>query len=385
MSEAAVLAAMVEVEQAFLDALVDTGLAPGTARQDLSDLVGRDDVPALAQAAEAGGNPVIPLVTLLRERVNHADTSRWLHRGLTSQDVLDTALVLCARDAGAATRTSLRAVIEELADLAERHRGTAMVARTLTQHAVPTTFGVKVAGWLGALLDSYGALSALTYPLQLGGAAGTLSALVELGDREAALACREAVAARLGLELVNPWHTSRGTLTRIGDAATGCTDALAVIANDVLTLSRPEIGELAEAAPGGSSTMPHKQNPVLSALVRRTALAAPGLAATLHRSGAEQVDERAAGAWHVEWATLTVLLRRTVVAAAQAVELVQGLRVDRRRMAATLAAADGVRAEQRAMAELVGRPPGETYTGLADEIIDDVVARVQTALEKEPS
>jgi 3-carboxy-cis,cis-muconate cycloisomerase len=315
-------------------------------------LDGRVDAEQLAMDAEAGGSPVIPLVRLLRERDEAA------HRGLTSQDVVDSALMLMASAACADLRRDLAAVIDRLAALAVEHRGTPMVARTLTQHAVPTTFGFRVAAWLTAVLDADDDVARLVFPRQVGGAAGTRAAIVELG--------RELPPD------VPRWHTTRAPVTRLGDALVGCTDACARIANDVLTMSRPEIGELAEGTGGGSSTMPGKANPVLSVLIRRAALTTPQLASTLHLAAAQQVDDRADGAWHAEWATLRDLVRRTLVAASQAVDLVTGLRVDGDRMAATLAAAgDAVLAEQRSLSD----HPAPTYLGDAAAYVDHVVAR----------
>ena len=311
LSNPALLHAMVAVEAAWLDTLVDAGIAPSSAAADLGALVSDDDASLVAAAAEATGNPVVPLVALLRERLAGPapDAARWLHRGLTSQDVLDTALMIGARDAVSAVADELRGQIRALVDLVEAHRGTPMVARTLTQHAVPTTFGLKAGHWLTGVLDAYDDLSALVFPVQVGGAAGTMAAAVELADAAAApvpavMELSVGLAGRLGLTASAPWHTTRTPVTRLGDAAVRCTDAWGRIANDVLTLSRPEIGELAEGAGGGSSTMPHKANPVLSLLVRRAALATPQLAATLHLAAAESVDERADGGWHAEWATL---------------------------------------------------------------------------------
>ena len=381
MSDGALLAAMVEVEQAWLTALVRSGIAPRTAGHPLHGLVSTDDLPALASAAADGGNPVIPLVTMLRDRLPDPEAARWLHRGLTSQDVLDTALMLLARDAVAAIRSSLRAQVVALADLATVHRDTPMVARTLTQHAVPTTFGLKVAGWLTGILDAYVDLGAVRLPVQLGGAAGTLAALVELGDTASARACVGAATRHLGLAESPPWHTTRTPVTRLSDAAVRCTDAWGRVANDVLALGRPEVGELAEGQGGGSSTMPHKANPVLSTLLRRAALAAPQLGATLHLAAAGQVDERADGAWHAEWGTLALLLRRTVVAGSQATDLVTGLRVRTDRMSATLDAAGAdVLAEQRSMAALADRPPRDGYRGLDTELVDAAVRRAHTVL-----
>jgi len=381
MSDSALLVAMVEVEQAWLTALVRSGIAPRAAGHALHGLVSTDDLPALASAAADGGNPVIPLVTMLRDRLPDPEAARWLHRGLTSQDVLDTALMRLARDTVAAIRSSLRAQVVALADLATVHRDTPMVARTLTQHAVPTTFGLKVAGWLTGILDAYDDLGAVRLPVQLGGAAGTLAALVELGDTASARACVAAATSQLGLAESPPWHTTRTPVTRLGDAAVRCTDAWGRVANDVLALGRPEVGELAEGRGGGSSTMPHKANPVLSTLLRRAALAAPQLGATLHLAAAGQVDERADGAWHAEWGTLALLLRRTVVAGSQATELVTGLRVRTDRMRATLdtAGAD-VLAEQRSMAALADRPPRDGYRGLDTELVDAAVRRAHTVL-----
>lgn len=379
-TDAAFLTAMVSVESAWLAALRH--------EVDLADLVGVDDLAALAAAAEAGGNPVIPLVALLRDRLElrSAEGARLLHRGLTSQDVVDSALMLAARDAVEVLTRLLAEQVRTLADLAEAHRDTPVVARTLTQHAVPTTFGLKVATWLGGLLDAADDLGMLTFPVQLGGAAGTMAAATELGVD--VTAARADVAGRLGLARVPPWHTTRTAVTRIGDALVGCTDACGRIANDVLTLSRPEIGELAEGTGGGSSTMPHKANPVLSVQVRRAALTTPQLAATLHLAAAGQVDERADGAWHAEWATLRDLARRTVTATSQTADLLAGLRVFPERMAATLdAARDDVLAEQRSVADLagqapMGQPPTGDYLGEAGALVDAVLDRARSHLEE---
>lgn len=372
-SDAAVLTAMVDVEQAWLAVLVDAGVAPGTVAPSLAGLAGPDDLAGLAAAAEAGGNAVIPLVALLRSRVDDG-TARWLHRGLTSQDVVDTALMLCVRDVLHDLAAGLRSQVEVLTPLVRTHRSTPMVGRTLTQHAVPTTFGLKAAGWLTGVLDVHDDLVDLRLPAQVGGAAGTRAAVAELGGDPAATAV--ALADRLGLEAAPVWHTHRRPVTRVGDTLVACTDVWGRIARDVLTLGRPEVGELAEGTGGRSSTMPHKANPVLSTLVRRAALTGPGLAATLHLAAADQGDERADGAWHAEWETLQLLARRTHVAAAQTLDLLGGLRVDPARMAANLAAAgDGVRAEQRAMADLAGHAPTATYAGDTDAQVDAVLAR----------
>jgi 3-carboxy-cis,cis-muconate cycloisomerase len=388
-SDEALLAAMVAVEQLWLDALVGTGIAPASAAaSDLRGLVSPGHTEWLANESESGGNPAMALVSLLRDglREGHPEAARWLHRGLTSQDVVDTALMVCAGEAVARIRLALREQVRLLAELAETHRATPMVARTLTQHAVPTTFGLKVAGWLTGVLDAYDEVAALVLPVQVGGAAGTLAATVELAAHlpdpvRTATGLALELATGLGLTPSTPWHTSRSTITRLGDASVRCTDAWGRIANDVLTLSRPEIGELAEGTGGGSSTMPHKANPVLSTLVRRAALTTPQLGATLHLAAAESADDRSAGPWHAEWATLRTLLRRTVVAGEQTTELVGALRVHGDRMAETLAAAaEDARAEQRSMADLAGTPGGGAYLGATEALLEAPLARAEGVL-----
>ncbi|ROR90805.1 lyase family protein [Nocardioides aurantiacus] len=395
-TDAALLHGLVAVEQAWLDVLVDRGIAPSAARRDLTSLVTSADVTLVASRAESSGNPLVPLLTLLRERGGRpvADPGRWLHRGLTSQDVVDTALVLGARAATRELLGSLDRQVSALATLAERHRDDLMAGRTLTQHAVPLTFGLKAAQWLRGVLDARDALRGLRFPVQVGGAAGTLAAVAEIaGGPDAALATVADVARSLGLEPSPPWHTVRTPFTAYADALVRTTDALGHVANDVLVLARPEVGELAEpavAGRGGSSTMPQKANPVLSVLVRRAALAAPALGAQLHLAAAEAVDERPDGGWHTEWATLATLSRRTLVAASQAAELLEGLHVDTGAMSALVAQrSSALLAERRSMRELTAPPVGSTrprpeddfdpahYLGATASIIDGVLARAR--------
>ena len=369
----AFVAAMLEVETAWLEALGIEGVS-----LDLDPEVWIDELSG--REVEAVANPAGALVARLRDGLDPA-AARWLHRGLTSQDVVDSALMLMLRDAVADLVVDLRRLVRQLADLADEHRETAMVARTLTQQAVPTTFGLKAATWLTGVLDAWDDVRLLSFPVQLGGAAGTMAAVVELGRDPAEM--RAAVATGLGLADVPPWHTARRPVTRIGDALVACTDAWSRIANDVLTLSRPEIGEVSEGVGGGSSTMPHKANPVLSTLIRSAALTTPQLAATLHLAAADQTDERAAGAWHAEWDTLRLLTRRALTAGAQTADLLDELRVHPERMLATLdASADDTRAEQRVMAELAGHEPTGDYLGSAGDLVDAVLARAQTHLKE---
>jgi 3-carboxy-cis,cis-muconate cycloisomerase len=322
------LEAMLDAERALVTAGASAGTTPAEIATEIAAACDaeRFDFEQLVDEGRAVGNLAEPLVRALTGLVGD-EAARYVHRGATSQDIVDTASMLVSRRALALVLAEADDVAAAAATLARDHRETLMVARTILQQAVPTTFGLKAAGWLTGVLDALDDLSALRFPVQVGGAAGTLSALVEIGDPARAVDCVAATVRALGLDEATPWHTTRATVTRIGDAAVRCTDAWGRIANDVLTLSRPELGEVAEAAGGGSSTMPHKANPVLSTLVRRAALAAPNLGATLHLAAAEEVDERADGSWHVEWQNLATLVRRTVVAGAQTADLLLGLRV----------------------------------------------------------
>lgn len=377
-SDSAFLAAMAAVENAWLTLLVAQGVAPATAQTDLTAVVSKDDVAELADAAEQDGNPVPGLARLLRARVA-AEPARWLHRGLTSQDVVDTALMLCGRQALERIGAEIATQIEILIELAERHDGTPMLARTLTQPALPSTLGVKVAHWLSGVLDAVDTLNVLpSLPVQAGGAAGTLAAATELaGTPEAAIALCDALADALGLAPSAPWHTARSVLTRIGDVCVTCTDAWGHIANDVAMSSRSEIGEMGEGRPGGSSSMPHKRNPVLSILIRRAALTAPALGAVLHQASSASVDERADGGWHAEWATLRTLARHTVSCAAQTTELLQTVAVNSQQLAENLQVAHGLFSEQHSMAELTGRAARSDYTGAAAQLVESTLQRAR--------
>ncbi|WP_439029350.1 lyase family protein [Gordonia terrae] len=383
MSTAALLDAMVSVENVWLATLVDSGIAPATAAADLSDLIRPGDLDPIARAAERDGNPVTGLVALMRSRVD-GDPSRWLHRGLTSQDVLDTALMWCLRDGLKAITDDIGRQLHQLIELTEANRGAPMLTRTLTQAAVPGTVGRKFAVWLTAILDAAEGVKACSaLPIAAGGAAGTLAATTELaGSPEAAVSLTRSWADGLGLAAADPWHTTRSVITRTGDALVGCCDAWGHLANDVAAGIRA--GELAEGSSGGSSTMPHKNNPVLTVLLRRAALTAPPLGATLHAASAASVDERSDGGWHAEWATLATLTRRTVVAAAEATDLLAGLQVDIDLAAENLADAQGIRAEQQTMAELTGREPAPDYLGATDIFIDNALQRARDYLKDTP-
>ena len=347
----AVLAAILAVEAAWATVLEKAALAPAgsaavvTAAADVS----RYDAADIALRAQGGGNPVIPLLVDLRAQVRALDTAnigaiRAVHTSLTSQDVLDSALMLLARNAITALLADVRSSTTALATLADQHADTLCVARSLTQHSLPVTFGLRAAQWFHGLAAAARNLESVPLPVQSGGAAGTLASgtvMVETASgKETGRAPRNAVTAldlsdRLATQLglaptPAPWHTNRLAVTAVGDALAGVTDALGKFAADILFLSRPEVAEVAEPrAPGRgvSSAMPQKQNPVLSVLVRSAALQTPNLAAQLHQAAANFNDERPDGAWHSEWQAFRELLRLSLGAAGLARELAEGLQV----------------------------------------------------------
>ncbi|CAH0125132.1 3-carboxy-cis,cis-muconate cycloisomerase [Arthrobacter sp. Bi26] len=346
----AVLAAILTVEEAWATVLDEAGLAPAGSAAVVAAAadVQRYDVAGIAVRAQGGGNPVIPLLADLREQVRNLDTGgigavQAVHTSLTSQDVLDSALMVLAAGAVRELKAELKAATSALAVLAEAHAATLCVARSLTQHSLPYSFGLRAAQWFNGLAAAASRLEALDLPVQTGGAAGTLAAGTVLTEgtvltdgvltagRLSPFDLADRLAARLGLATVPaPWHTNRLAVTGLGDALAAVTDAAGKMAADILFLSRPEVAELAEpraAGRGVSSAMPQKQNPVLSVLIRSAALQAPALAAQLHLAAANFNDERPDGAWHSEWVALRQLLRLALGAAAQMRELAEGLQV----------------------------------------------------------
>lgn len=354
----AVLAALVEAEVALTRAWGDVGVAPAEVVAAVDAALGSLADPAaliapgeLALRSVAGGNPVIPLVAVLRDAVA-GDAAKWVHRGATSQDIVDSALMLVASRAVQAIDDRLTAALASLAAFAAQHAETACAARTLTQHAVPTTWGARAAGWMRGIERAQERLRDVAgqgvLPAQLGGAAATLSAFVEQSDADNAAALPAAFAARLGLATSSaPWHTQRWPITELGDALVQALDALGKFATDVAGAARTEVGELLVAAGGGSSAMPQKQNPVQAVLIRSAAMRAPMLGATLHQASAFAVDERPDGAWHAEWPTLRELCRITLGAAAHAADLAAGIRLDEGAVARVLAATGGLIVSER--------------------------------------
>ncbi|MDY0910124.1 lyase family protein [Microbacterium sp. CFBP9034] len=388
-SDAAIVDALVTAEVALARALARVGALDPDAAERLSAEFGwtpggcrGHGVAAtdLALAAAEGGNPVIPLVAALRGRGVEPEA---IHRGATSQDILDTALMLVARDALGRVIADLERSDRALSVFAAEHAAVVAAARTLTQHAVPTTVGARAAGWVRGIRRALRRLREVRdgLPAQLGGAGGTLAATADEWGTDAAAALPAAFSAELGLATPDaPWHTERSPVTELGDALVQAVDAVGKIAADVAVLTRPEIGELAEGRGGGSSAMPQKQNPVASVLIRSAALRAPQLAATLHLASAFAVEERPDGAWHAEWPTLRELLRLALGSSAHAAALAEGLVVDRAAVARNLALSDGRIVSERLARVLVPRIGKDRFAALIGEASPGSLADALRAL-----
>ncbi|MFD7794805.1 3-carboxy-cis,cis-muconate cycloisomerase [Streptomyces sp. NPDC059759] len=353
-SDAAYLRALLDAEAALTRAQASLGLAPAEAAAAVSEAAAGAgfDVASIALRARSGGNPVIPLVADLTAAVA-AEHGPYVHRGATSQDILDSATMLVAARTLDVLLGDLDRTARALARLAREHRDTVLPGRTLTQHAVPTTFGLKTAGWRSLVLDARDRVRTVrsSLPAQLGGAAGTLAAFTVFGADDTR-DLTAAYARELGLAApVLPWHTLRTPVADLAGALAFTAGALGKTAVDVLTLSRTEIAELAEGSGGGSSAMPHKANPVRATVVAAAARRAPLLAATLYGALTAE-DERPAGAWHAEWEPLRDLLRLVGGAAAQAAELTEELRVDSAAMREHLDLTHGLIVSERLAAEL---------------------------------
>ncbi|MFE6666205.1 3-carboxy-cis,cis-muconate cycloisomerase [Streptomyces sp. NPDC057697] len=400
-ADSAFLRAMLDAEAALTRAQSGCGLAPaeaGAAVTSAAADAGRFDVRDLALRARADGDPVLPLAMDLAAAVE-PDIRPYVHRGATSQDILDTAAMLVAVRTLAPLLDDLARTGDAVARLAAAHRNTPMAGRTLTQHAVPTTFGLKAAGWRALVLDARDRLSAVreSLPVQLGGAVGTLAAFEAYAPTEdvdaidPGLPLIQAFAGELGLaEPLLPWHTLRTPVADLAGALAFTAGALGKLAADVLSLSRTEVGELVEGRGEGTAAMTHRSDPVQATLIAAAARRAPGLAATLYGSLAAE-DERPAGAWHAEWEPLRELLRLVGGAAHHAAGLTGTLRVVPYAMRENLQLTDGLIVAERlaaVFAERIGRRrAGEVLVSAADRAraettdLADVLADV---LDEEP-
>lgn len=372
-SDLAWLQAMLDAEAALARAQAAVGTVPAAAAEVITRAARAEhlDVRELSVAARETANPVVGLVRALTRVVAEAspEAAEYVHHGSTSQDVFDTGAMLVAARTLRLIRADLERSAAALAALAARHRDTAMAGRTLALHAVPTTFGLKAAGWRRLLLDARDRVAVVLdggLPVSLGGAAGTLAGYLEFATGEPAARDEEdypgrllaAYAAETGLARPPlPWHALRTPMADLAAALAFVTGALGKIAVDVQSLTRTEVGEVAEpavAGRGASSAMPHKRNPVLATLLRSAALQVPVLAAGVTQCLVCE-DERSAGVWHAEWQLLRECLRLAGGAAHTAVELAEGLLVRPERMRANLALTGSQVVSERISAVLAPR------------------------------
>jgi 3-carboxy-cis,cis-muconate cycloisomerase len=350
------LQSMLDVEAALARALAAKGVIPVSAVDPWVRCCQADqiDLPSLVIAAQDAGNIAIPMVKQLTAAVTavDADAARYVHWGATSQDVIDTGRVLQLRAAINVITHELAALVEALAGMAQCYRDTPMIGRTWLQHALPITFGMKLAGWLDALLRHQERLAACREQvcvLQFGGASGTLASL---GEHASSVA--QAMAHELDLAIPHlPWHAHRDRFVECATTLGMLTGTLGKIARDISLMSQTEVAELSEpGAPGrgGSSSMPHKRNPVGSAAVLSAATRVPSLVATLLAAMPNE-HERALGGWQSEWETLPEIVSLSAAALAHLRSVIDGLQVDTARMRSNIDASRGmVMAESVALA-----------------------------------
>jgi 3-carboxy-cis,cis-muconate cycloisomerase len=372
-SDRRVLQGMLDFEAALARAEAAQGVIPVAAAAAIESQCRAElfDVEKIARGAAAAGNLAIPLIEALTASVasRHPHAARFVHWGATSQDAIDTGLVLQLRDAIAHLESNLERFSRALAALAHAHKNTPMAGRTWMQQALPITFGLKVAGWYSAIERHRARLRELrprVLVLQLGGAAGTLASL---GPN--ALNVVTAVAKDLNLGIPDlPWHAERDRIAEAGAYFGLLTGTLGKIARDISLLTQTEIAEVLEPAAegrGGSSAMPQKRNPVGSAIALSAALRVPGLVSTL-LAAMPQENERGMGNWHAEWETLPEIARLTAGALAQMIQVIEGLEVDRDRMAKNLQLTHGLilaEAVTLALAAHMGRPAAHELVELA--------------------
>jgi 3-carboxy-cis,cis-muconate cycloisomerase len=356
------LRAMLDVEAALARAAERAGLAPAGSGAEVTRAAAAGlDTAEVGRLAALTGNPVPGMARMLARKVAAPVAARAVHRGASSQDIIDTAAMLLARQALDATRADLERAANAAAHLAKTHQASLMVGRTMLQQAVPVTFGVIAAGWLAGLdaaLDGLTRTRDTRLAVQFGGAAGTLASLGADGARVKGL-----LAAELGLpDPPLPWHTERLRIIDVAVAMARVTAALGKIARDITLLAQPEIAEAREGGGGGGgaggagvregagapATSPAPATPVAAIAIIGCARQVPGLLATVVAS-AEQEHQRAAGAWHAEWQPFAGILRLGSSAAAWGADLLAGLHVDTAKMAANLSASGGLPLAERVM------------------------------------
>lgn len=378
--------AMLDFEAALARAGEKAGIVPSAAaatiqRQCRAELF---SIPELAEAVTLSGNPAIPLIKSLERLITEVgdDSERYLHLGATSQDVMDTGLILQLRDALDLLEEQIKTLGGNLAVLARQHEKTVLVGRTWLQHAPPVTLGMKISSWLGAVTRHYQRLREMRprlLCLQFGGASGTLAAL-----GEQAWPVTEYLAKNLKLVVPEqPWHTQRDRLAEFAGWLGSLAGSLGKVGRDISLLMQTELGEVFEPSlpgKGGSSTMPHKRNPVGAAMLISTATRAPGLVATM-LSAMPQEHERSLGLWHAEWETLPELCKLVSGALEQAGYLAGGLEINERRMSENLQCTRGLILAESLSIELAKHLGRHRAHELLEECCKAAVAQNQDLLQ----
>jgi 3-carboxy-cis,cis-muconate cycloisomerase len=371
-SDRSVLQAMLDFEVALARVQARLGIIPSAARDVIATAAHSDafDPAQLSRDTLRAGTPGIPLAKALTERVRatNADAAKFVHWGATSQDVADTALVLLLKQARSLLLKDSTRLETALHNQSDQHSETVMLGRTLMQPAPPVTFGLKAAGWLAAIRRCRSRLEfafAESIILQFGGATGTLAAL---GDR--GIQVGQALASELGLAYPDaPWHTHRDRLANLLCACAVLSGSLGKMARDITLLMQGEVAEVAEpggSGRGGSSTMPHKRNPIGSTMALASANRVPGLVASF-LTGMVQEHERGVGGWQAEWPTVAAIVQATGVALASMAEVAEGHTVDQQQMRTNIEATRGLIFAERAMM-LLGPALGRD---VAHKLIED--------------
>lgn len=375
------VAALVNVEAALATVQGKLGVIPESAASLIASAAANApiDLKQMGAASEKAGVPVINLVAQLRAHIAQQpaghEAAPYVHWGATTQDIMDTGLVLQLRLALMAIEKRLTAVISSLAALAEQHRHTVMAGRTHSQQALPTSFGLKVAGWLAPLLRQRARLNELKPRLlvvQLGGAAGTLASLGTEG-----LAVQQALAAELGLGVAPmPWHTQRDAIAEFAGWLSLLTSSLAKMGQDLILLAQSEVGEIRETADfsrGGSSTMPQKSNPIISEIMIAAARTNASLLASMHQAMIQE-HERATHGWQMEWLNLPQMVALTTAVLNKALFLSENLVVNEARMRANVAVSNGLMLAEAVNFALASQMDRTEAKGLVKTAVQIVLA-----------
>lgn len=390
-SDLATIRAMLLVEAGLARVQGRLGIIPADGAARISDLASsfEPDLAGIAAGTEKSGVPIIPLVEQLRAAVG-GEAAGYVHWGATSQDIVDTGLVLRLRDVADLLEGKIARLSGLLATLADEHRGTAMAARTRSQQALPTSFGLKAAGWLSPLIDHAARLAEIRPRLlsvQFGGAVGTLAAL---GDR--GVEVMEALGQELDLAVpAAPWHVQRDNVVEFAGWLSLVTGSLGKMAQDLILLAQSEVAEVRPGAGGGSSTMPQKSNPVACEAIVALARSNAAMLSAMHQAMIQE-HERGSPGWQLEWLALPQMAVAAGAALGHAIAVVETLEVDAARMRANLEASNGLilaeaasfalsqhmlRGEAQALVKLAcgevaktGRPLMEILAGKTDAPVD---------------